>query len=296
MEKAINVSMLSMNWQQMTQSLTDRIALIGEMCSEKFMTSLIDPKTLHIVVVPEYFFRKSPIQVVSTLAETYHGYRGPTTPEKMMTQTHLNQFRGVKRKHTMYSPQERDLLVASLSALSANNVLIIAGTMFWVEREPVIRPAGFRRAEQITKGIARNTCYVFHNGGLVSTYHKNQDSHELDTPEERLFNFLGGTAVAICTIDGLRLGIEICADHNAGKMVSQNLDIHVIVSDGMFPSGPKVGTRPNGVVLCCDSISSHIAVYSKNAMGQTTKAVAALPARRIKTSVLIDTNSAPLVI
>ncbi|WP_375445609.1 hypothetical protein [uncultured Fibrella sp.] len=296
MEKAINVSMLSMNWQQMTQSLTDRIALIGEMCSETFMTSLIDPHTLHIVVVPEYFFRKSPIQVVSTLAETYHGYRGPTVAEKMITQAHLNQFRGVKRKHTMYSPQERDLLVASLSALSANNVLIVAGTMFWVEREPVIRPAGFCRAEQITKGTARNTCYLFHNGAQIGAYHKIQNSHELDSPEDRLFTFMGGTTVTTCTVDGLRVGVEICADHNAGTMANQNLDIHIIVSDGMAPFGPNVGTRANGVVLCCDSMNSHIAVYNRNATGQNIRTVAAPLARRIKKSVLIDTNTAPLLI
>ncbi|MBO0947129.1 hypothetical protein [Fibrella forsythiae] len=301
MARLLNISLRSEAWQHMADSLTDRISILKRLCNESFVQSSIDANPLHIVVVPEYFFRKTPAQVVTQLNDTFHGYRGPANEANRLTQGQLALFNGQKRKHTLYSQQEKDLLVASLRALTAGtNTLIVAGTTFWVEREPVIRAATFFRAQQITKGIARNSCFMVHNGVLMATYHKNVDREELDTYEQNLFTFMPGTSAAAVVIDGIHIGVEICADHGHRDLIQRvetgtlaRLDVHIIISDGASPLASNVGTHANGLVIHCDTSSSQIIQLARNAMGMAVRTVICPMARTVKRSVVFDTAAAP---
>lgn len=62
------------------------------------------------------------------------------------------------------------------------------------------------------KRMARNTCTAFLAGERVLKYHKMNDYHEvLDDPSKVVY--VPGTRTPVCTVDGVRFGVEICLDH-----------------------------------------------------------------------------------
>jgi hypothetical protein len=268
MAKTVFVSAISQTWQQSTNSFYERLAKLMRMSSGDVGLTDSGELPLHIVVAPEYYFRRSPLMVINELTKTYHGFRGVDKTDKkvstkLLSQEMLDAYEGPKWISTLYSKTDCEYLQSAMCVASAHgNTLIVPGTIFWAEREP-LRQSGKKRSQRnklIAKGVARNTTFAFHKGNLLDTYNKHHESHELDDLDQDSFVFEGGTTASVFTIDDLKIGVEICADHSGGvlKSASGDLDIHILVSDGMTPTSTGTATRRGGIVVACDTLLSSI--------------------------------------
>lgn len=267
MPKSIQVSAISATWQQSANSFYERLAKLMRMSAAEPGLNSSGEQPLHIVVAPEYYFRRSPIMVVEEVKKTYHGFRGidksdKKVASKLLSQEMLDAYTGPRWVSTLYSKVDCEYMVAAMCAASARgNTLIVPGTIFWAEQEPLQQAEKKRsqRNTQVAKGIARNTAFAFHKGQLLDRYHKNNDSHELDDADKDAFNFQGGTSASVVQVDGLKIGVEICADHAGSvlKSAANDLDVHILVSDGMTP-GSGIATRKGGLVVACDTLLSSV--------------------------------------
>jgi len=265
MPQSIVVSAISETWQLSTNSFYERLAKLFRLSSSGGSIGKDGKVPLHIVVAPEYYFRRSPLMVINDLKQTYHGSRGIDKKDtsKRLTQEMLDGYIGPKWVSTLYSKTDCEYLQSAMGAASASgNTLIIPGTIFWAEKEPLMQTGKKRsqRNKQLAKGIARNTSFAFHNGNKLSTYNKNTDSHELDDTDQESFVFLGGDTSSVFTIGDLKIGVEICMDHTHSilKTAANDLDVHILVSDGMAPDRKFTATRKGGIVISCDSSGSAI--------------------------------------
>jgi hypothetical protein len=239
------------------------------------------------VVAPEYYFRLSPAQAVKKRSKSYFGTNSDGTVR--LSDATLTHFAGRKSKHTMYGRSDRDLLLIHLcEATRGRNVLVVAGTMFWTEREPVIARGLLGRERITAKGLVRNTMHIVYRGSVVKTYHKQVNSHELESFEPATHTFAGGHTDGTFEVGGLSIGAEVCADHTASssnlraRLISRanpsmtndqafiynklserkadgtqgnpiGLDVQILVSDGMPMTIGSVALRKGGVFIHCDT-------------------------------------------
>lgn len=276
MKRVIYVSMVHEDWANSTRGFTEKLLGLRRLCQRQVCPVNEDRNPLHVVLANEYFFRRSPAEVVSKIKSTYHG-------TSRIQPTTFQHYRGRKTKNTMYSSSDKEVLISQLCGVSeGKNVLVIPGTMFWIEREPRYKKSFFKSKLQ-ARGVVRNSAFVIYRGNLIKTYHKKQESHELDSFEASEFDFISGVNDGMVDINGLTVGVEVCADHtgsnNLRKMVISNanpymdstqlflhdkltaltekrdigVDVHILLSDGMSMEQSKSAFRKGGCGLHCDS-------------------------------------------
>lgn len=67
--------------------------------------------------------------------------------------------------------------------------------------------------------------------------------------------YISGTEKGLFEWDNLKIGVEICLDHNESilkKDGGKNLDLHLIISKGMSIKDENTATGFSGYVVCCD--------------------------------------------
>jgi hypothetical protein len=223
---------------------------------------------LHLVVAPEYMFRRSPMAIL-TDADLQRYSTGPHLASRVIPSSVSRQAlaKGVRehtqqygnRRTTLYSPQEKDFVVDSLCKVSGNrDQVIVPGTIYWEETPPQHARSGVLRRRRLTRGRVRNSCPVIHRGQLLNLHHKVANSNELDRCELDEYDFVPGDGRdGIVTLpNGLRLGVEICADHAQGRLLAaagnNPLDVHIVVAAGMGWQPDHLALTPNGVGILCN--------------------------------------------
>jgi hypothetical protein len=278
--RAIHVSMIRDYWANSTLDFTQKVLMLQRLCAQSVQATADDPNPLHIVVAPEYFFRRSPAAVVKKLKDSY--FSTNSLGQAQISPATLAHFAGNRARNTMYGRRERELLEYHMTMASrGRNVVVIPGTIFWTEREATTNSVG-----RVTgKGIVRNTMLVVYRGNVIKCYHKMVDSHELDSFETKAYSFQGGRNDGTFEAGGLSLGAEVCADHTGssnlkttvisranphmspsdvfvhnkltaqtregGKAHDVGLDVQIVVSDGMPFTSSAI--RKGGCAVHCDT-------------------------------------------
>ena len=276
------------DWANSILDFAQKDQAIQALCSLDIHGTPEDPNPLHIVVSNEYCFRMSPAAVIKKLKQTYHGQSAPKTPARTSPET-FAYFQGTKVKNTMCSATDKDFLIHHLcAATQGHNVLVIPGTVFWTEREPVMRTTGgiFKSQVVASKGMVRNSLFVIYRGNLIKTYHKRTESHELDSFEQDKYDFREGVNDSLFEVNGLTFGADICADLTSNKNVRTGLitqanpqmdsdavfihykltavgeggqqrdigvDVHLVLSDGMPYDVKYQAVRKGGCAVHCDT-------------------------------------------
>jgi hypothetical protein len=131
------------------------------------------------------------------------------------------------------------------------------------------------RADRTLKGtfFAQNTAYVMRGGRLVLKYHKLADGGEVfkEDREDGMVIWVPGERKAAFTIDGLDVGLEICAERGAGilrKMGVGELDVHVMIS-ASHPANESTTLARNGGYLLHADAHHPPAAYRRGAGGVT---------------------------
>jgi hypothetical protein len=297
MNRTVFVSMFNCDWTSEIRSIQNRMVALQALCTKELPAVPEDPNPLHIVLAPEYTFRKNPAQVVHKASKTYHGGNGRTIPAV------FKHFKESSERNTMLSKAERELLqVQFCAATEGRNVLLVAGTIFWEETAPTFRTSSvMRKKVLVTKGVARNSCDVIYKGNVIQTYHKQINSHEFDTFEEQAYLFQHGVNGGTFEVAGLSAGVEICADHMGQQnlravMIERGnphldadqqylhdrltkrledgssgdefgLDLQLLVSDGMTFENRRSAIRKGGFAAHCDSRLPK-SVSARNERGQ----------------------------
>ncbi len=117
-----------------------------------------------------------------------------------------------------------------------------------------------------TLKIARNTAFLAYDG-TIHTYHKKFEAIEdglsmeiMGHEDWRNTFFSPGTRSSTILLDGIRFGLEICADHNFGLLRARGRTTHVEVLSssyiGVFDD--QVGVVPGGHLVHADSKASGI--------------------------------------
>jgi hypothetical protein len=278
--RVIYVSMIQDYWANSTLDFTQKVLMLQRLCAQPVQATPDDRNPLHIVVAPEYFFRRSPAAAVKKLKDSY--FSTDSTGQAQISPATLAHFAGNKARNTMYGRRERELLeFHMITATRGRNVVVVPGTIFWIQRETTSNRAG----RMTGKGIVRNTMLVVYRGNVIKCYHKMVESHELDSFETKAYDFHGGHNDGTFEAAGLSLGAEVCADHTGranlkttvisranphmspnelflhNKLTAQNrdgskandvgLDVQIVVSDGMpFTNG---AIRKGGCAIHCDT-------------------------------------------
>lgn len=196
-----------------------------------------------------------------------------------------------ERRKIAYSEKEKKAIVEALSAeTSAHpNLLLAPGSIMW--REYVYFKKLRAGIEQLREGSLSpvyNTAPVLAGGETVHTYHKKHPSDEIKTDvrlrntaygdQAERYRFVPGTASGVFQWKGIRFGIEICADHVAGKLRNElgagaRVDIHLLLSAGMMPDIKATGARAGGLIVNNDGslADSSQGVNRIQSTGQFTK-------------------------
>lgn len=134
---------------------------------------------------------------------------------------------------------------------------------------------------------AKNTTTIYHDGTIIGRYSKkyenigiNCSGHgKLFTSHEPAPLFYSGQSKSIFELEGgtVRLGIEICADHNSKALASAlskdesiaPLDIHLILSNTIDINPYKVAHTPGhrSIVINCAGFFSKQYEYAKYSTG-----------------------------
>lgn len=204
---------------------------------------------LYIFVAPEYYFKKS-------------------IGERCLSRVERNQVIDAMR----------------LLAGSMPNLLLVPGTIIWRKE---LTAKGLAKAHQriaarkafdggftVTKELPRkvpgrlarltgraaelpdvayNTAYLYF-GQSVYRYHKMNDVGELlqgDTQNDDLV-FVPGCGNNVYLISGLKIGVEICGDHDSG-MLRDAVDVHIVTSATVARKGTNIRARLGGLFIHADA-------------------------------------------
>lgn len=130
--------------------------------------------------------------------------------------------------------------------------------------------------------MLRNVAYGFYNGRIVFKYHKvglNADIDSLDDNRTRTV-FVSGGGPRDIVFNGVRIGLEICLDHDLGllKHLQPDLkfDIHLIISGSVDNISDHFRHTSNGYVIHADSEEEPSGVFNGNHESMTHKSVIGL--------------------
>ncbi len=127
-----------------------------------------------------------------------------------------------------------------------------------------------------TLRIARNTAFILWGGSIYKTYHKRFEAVTLagvsdemtDQDDYRNTIFIPGDRPATFSVDGLRVGVEICADnaHSALNTVTSGLHLQIVVSAFTTVDQDALALGQGGILIQADSRDPAVAralVYTK---------------------------------
>lgn len=105
---------------------------------------------------------------------------------------------------------------------------------------------------------AQNTAYVMRRGKVVLKYHKMADGGEVfrEDREDAMVVWVPGNRKGTFTLDGLKFGLEICAERSARMLDVWNVgdvDVHVMIAASNKPSPNTASISQDGYLLHADS-------------------------------------------
>lgn len=121
----------------------------------------------------------------------------------------------------------------------------------------------------------RNVAGAFFGGAQLLAYHKQIPFYDVSTGDFEYHWFLDKDAMVLdappsnpnsITVDGVRVGFEICAEHQYGTLKASGRgfsDVHVLLANSMEEYFPTlVNTRPSGGLFAhVDAQEEHSALY-----------------------------------
>lgn len=143
----------------------------------------------------------------------------------------------------------RDALVAQLAALTAgSDRLLVPGTIPWVDDD----------------GGYHNTAYAFSDGKVAFDVDKRGDGDDVDIAKVAGFDFVSRPSSSTFSWRGVTVGLEVCRDHGDARLRYELLgkprdvvDLHLVVSSGVWLKHPAVGVGGAIVVAQGDGIAGH---------------------------------------
>jgi hypothetical protein len=298
MGRTVFVSMMKCNWHTSLLTFPQRVHELEKLCKKSVPKVTGDKNPLHVVMAPEYTFRTNPAAVVRKATKTWHNGLDSSNNPKAGPDV-FSAYKKSKETSTILSLMDREFLINSIkAATTGRDVLVIPGTIFWAQTDPMYKISSVLKKKTVTApGIVRNTCDVIYSGRLIHTYSKLTDVHELDLFEAGAYTFMPGVNLGTFEISGLNVGVEICGDH--GKMRSTmaarenpgsdefeiqrkgismttstgtdfGVDLHLLVSDGSFLASSNMAIRKGGFAAHTDATGFED-VRGRNAQGQYKK-------------------------
>lgn len=192
--------------------------------------------------------------------------------------------------------EERDTARTAMSILAQSkpNLLLIPGTVTW--RKPLDKKAYAKAMERMAgrielggysgvtklpkpsgffgKGTAKadaayNTAYLY-MGPRIMKYHKMEDVGELAEEDEGAI-FIPGNGNNVFTISGLRIGMEICGDHESHRL-KEMVDVHIISSASVVRTDEHVMAKNGGLFIRADSGKAEITMVDRHAVTPLSEA------------------------
>ncbi len=190
-------------------------------------------------------------------------------------------------EHFIEEEEEKDHLLKELVALSEDfpHVLLFPGTIAW--KKPALRPDDLEPARHNNRGqkaltqrkrggtdiysnrdtkafaqaqssgeqyyLARNTCYVMHQGEPLLKYHKRDNGNETDrgSDGEDVF-FVHGARDSVFEAEGLSFGLKICAE--VATPLPRLVDVQVVISASRLVIPSSMQLRPGAYCCHADAI------------------------------------------
>ena len=217
-----------------------------------------------ILVAPEYYFSRK------SMARTdYNGQQFMAIdvdkmahrngPDDFSESADMEETEDARRKPA-YSEKQFRAITRELCALTTgkHNLLLVPGTTLW--REYVY----FKNLRGIPSPT-RNTCQAFANGQIVCEFSKTENAAETAVDprlgmtramRDQRYLFTAGAGHGQFNRWDIKFGLEICADHNNGGTLKQNLptpddwvDIHILVSAGQFVQPASAAADNGGLII-----------------------------------------------
>ncbi|MCS5709821.1 hypothetical protein [Candidatus Berkiella aquae] len=200
-------------------------------------------------------------------------------PEHYFVGKHQNAYRRAQKQHIQ--------AILALWSKDKEHCILLPGTIKWrqvalpnsieqqdaidafrqigfqyyknLKRDPLQEPSWFYTLDNRTdRNFIFNTSSVFHHGKIYE-YSKQTDCKDLNESEHQRATFRFGSQSPMIEIDGLRLGLEICADHDhclLRKKIDEShqlIDIHIVQSNGLSNLIDAIACHHHGVYVHCDS-------------------------------------------
>lgn len=129
-----------------------------------------------------------------------------------------------------------------------------------------------------------NTSLIIHQG-VNYEYSKRTVYNDLTEAENQEATFRFGTQSAFLEIDGLRLGFEICSDHDHRLLHKQvetdqdAVDIHIVQSKGLPSLVDAMACHPNGLYVHCDHFArdNSLVLSFQQGLGQESRSLGRRP-------------------
>jgi hypothetical protein len=117
--------------------------------------------------------------------------------------------------------------------------------------------------------IARNTVFVLYGGGVWHKYNKRHElvserAYEVPSYAKPKTTFFAPSVTdpTLPSIKGLKIGIEVCADHEHHSLLSsgggRNYHLHIICSATVYPAREHSAVRDDGALIHADSRTSGV--------------------------------------
>ncbi|MEM7090620.1 MAG: hypothetical protein AAF496_13725 [Pseudomonadota bacterium] len=177
-------------------------------------------KTVNVFAIPEYYFAKS------------------------------------RSEHFVDEDTKNTIAVRLQKISQIGPTLLVAGTIPWMK--PMNKRRVSRASSRLAKNnerssvlrahqesgdwgnvwYAENTAFITYDGRIVHKYHKRNNGGEVNSADlaDRDVVWVPGIESGEFKVEGLRFGVEICAEHAGGLMqrvVKRQLDVHIVISAHM---------------------------------------------------------------
>lgn len=151
-------------------------------------------------------------------------------------------------------PATKDEFEKALKELAEKSrgkkTLLLPGTFLW----------------QDERNNMYNTLPVVQDGKLVFSYDKKHDGGDGGIAKKFNMRYATGNGKGVFEWQGMRIGVEICADHgDLREGGEKQLDLQILVSAGMSLFDYSIVLKDYGYALRCDGSSPSVEVRQKKA-------------------------------
>lgn len=159
---------------------------------------------------------------------------------------------GSDRHVVSYSEKTKTLARLRAISLAHPQLILLPGSMAYYKR--TTQEDRLKYPTHNTRYLAHNASWAFQGGAKHYKYNKMDDAAEVLGHESRggSIVYRGGTHAGQFDLGGLRFGVEICADHDAGRLAADLehlVDVHVIMSASVGLRPQHLCARDGGYVL-----------------------------------------------